>query len=69
MMTIQQAFNLALQHHQAGRLADAEVLYRQILAVVPGHADALHSLGILAHQLGRDDVAVLVAREASGSAS
>ena len=33
MMTIQQAFELALQHHQAGRLADAEAIYRQILAV------------------------------------
>jgi len=31
-MTISQAFDLALQHHHAGRLADAEALYRQILA-------------------------------------
>ena len=30
----------ALQHHQAGRLSEAEKLYRQILASTPGHAEA-----------------------------
>jgi protein O-GlcNAc transferase len=49
-MTIQQAFNLALQHHQAGRLAEAESIYRQILARQPDHAEALHLLGVMAHQ-------------------
>jgi len=57
-MTIQQAFEVALQHHQAGRLAEAEALYRQILAVEPRHADALHLLGVIAHQVGRDDLSV-----------
>ena len=57
-MTVQQAFQLALQHHQAGRLAEAEALYRQILAVDPRHADALHLLGVAAAQAGRHDVAV-----------
>ncbi|MDR3404796.1 MAG: tetratricopeptide repeat protein [Chthoniobacter sp.] len=57
-LTVQQAFDLALQHHQAGRLADAEALYRQILAVQPNHADALHFLGVIAHQSGRNDLAV-----------
>lgn len=57
-MTIQQAFALALQHHQAGRLGEAEALYRQILAVQPNHADALHFLGVIAHQVGRSDLAV-----------
>jgi len=58
MATVQQAFDLALQHHQAGRLAEAEALYRQILAAEPRHAGALHLLGVIAHQVGRDDVAV-----------
>src|SRR5580693_1851569 len=56
-MTIPQAFDLALQRHRAGRLADAEALYRQILAAQPNHADALHLLGLIAHHAGRDDVA------------
>ena len=43
-VTIEQAFQTALAHHQAGRLAEAEALYRQILSVQPGHADALYFL-------------------------
>src|SRR5271168_3178743 len=57
-MTISEAFQMALQHHQAGRLAEAETLYRQILAVQPNHADALHFLGVMAQQVGRHDAAV-----------
>ena len=37
---------LALQ--QAGRFAEAALVYRQILAVNPNHADALHLLGLVA---------------------
>jgi len=48
----------ALQLHQSGNLAEAERLYRQILAIDPRHADGLHLLGTIAHQVGRDDVAV-----------
>jgi len=54
-VNVSQAFALALQHHQAGRLADAGTLYEQILAVQPGNAGALHHLGIIAHQLGQHD--------------
>lgn len=54
---VPEAFDLALQHHQAGRLAEAEALYRQILKVQPDHADALHLLGVLAQQAGRPDLA------------
>jgi tetratricopeptide (TPR) repeat protein len=47
-----------LAHHQAGRLAQAEALYRETLTLQPDHADALHLLGVLASQVGRHDVAV-----------
>ena len=57
-LTIQQAFDLAFQHHQAGQLQEAEQLYRQILSRQPKHADALHFLGLLAHQAGSQDVAM-----------
>ena len=57
-VTLQEAFQIAVSHHQAGRLPDAEALYRQILAAQPRHADSLHLLGVIAHQVGRSDVAL-----------
>ena len=61
--TAQVSFQLALQHHQANRLAEAESLYRQILAAEPNHADALHMLGVLANQSGRtQDAFALIGR-------
>ena len=51
------ALGIALQHHQGGRIAEAEAAYRQILASDPGNFDALHLLGVAAYQLGRYDEA------------
>ena len=58
MATIVETLNLALQHHEAGRLQEAEALYRQILQVQPDHPDALHLLGVIAHQVGRNEIAI-----------
>jgi tetratricopeptide (TPR) repeat protein len=44
--------HLALDHHQAGRLASAEAGYRRIIEDNPGHVEALHYLGVLLHQRG-----------------
>jgi tetratricopeptide (TPR) repeat protein len=57
-MTLEQALRVAMERHQAGRLADAEAIYRQVLTAFPDHADALHLLGLLASQVGRADVAI-----------
>jgi tetratricopeptide (TPR) repeat protein len=38
--------------HQAGRLADAEEIYRRVLAASPDHFDCLHSLGVIFLQRG-----------------
>lgn len=59
---IEQTIGLAMQHHQAGRLQQAEAMYRQVLAKQPGHADVLYLLGILAGQTGRNDEAVELLR-------
>ena len=37
--SVQQAFDLAVQHHRGGRLAEAEDICRQVLAQQPNHAD------------------------------
>ncbi len=42
--------DIAIQHHQAGRLAQAQQIYQQILQQDPDSSDALHLLGVLAHQ-------------------
>src|SRR4051812_28791945 len=42
-----QAVGQGVPLHQAGRLAEAEACYRQALALVPAHPEALHLLGLL----------------------
>src|SRR6266568_2926105 len=53
---------VALRHHRAGRLVEAERLYRQICTAEPNHVGSWHLLGVLAHQLGRKDAADLIGR-------
>ena len=43
---------LAAEHHQAGRLEQAEKLCRQVLQKNPGHVDALRMLGLIAAAAG-----------------
>lgn len=50
-LTLDQALQQAIAHHRAGRLQDAERLYRAILQAQPSHPDANHNLGVLAVQL------------------
>jgi predicted O-linked N-acetylglucosamine transferase (SPINDLY family) len=57
-MSIRQAFELAVQKHRAGQLADAERIYRQILAQSPDEPDAIQLLGLVAHETGRHAEAV-----------
>jgi len=57
---IRTSFETAVSHQQAGRLAQAEALYRAILEADPNHADALHMCGGLALQAGRPDAALAV---------
>jgi tetratricopeptide (TPR) repeat protein len=52
------AIALAYQHHQAGRLAEAGGIYRQILAQQPDNVDVLHLMGLAAMQARRIEMAV-----------
>ena len=62
-LSIQQAINLAVQHHTAGDLPKAEGIYQQILQAEPNQPGALHLLGVIAHQVGKNNIAVdLIAR-------
>jgi len=62
-VTIPQTFDLAVQHHKAGRLQQAEQLYRQVLAQQPEHAHATFYLGKIAHQTGHIDIALDLIRK------
>jgi Flp pilus assembly protein TadD len=58
----------ALVDHQAGRLAEAERLYRHVLALDPGQAEALRLLGVLRFQRGDPPDAELLLRQAAAAA-
>ncbi len=58
MSIVEQKLQRALRHHEAGRLAEAEEMYRQILRVDPQQPDALHLLGVIALQVGKAAAAI-----------
>lgn len=53
-----EALQNAVGHHQAGRLVDAERLYRAILQVEPANPDALHNLGLVQMQCSNPQAAL-----------
>ena len=55
---VQGMYDDAARHLQAGRLAEAEQLFRMVLAVQPRHADTLHCLGLIAYQGSHYDESV-----------
>ncbi|GAA4257851.1 FkbM family methyltransferase [Azospirillum formosense] len=73
MATIEEALDIAIDHHVSGRLTEAETIYSRILDVDPLNAPALHLAGVLACQTNRLDTALdrlgLAVREAPGMAA
>lgn len=63
-LSLSDALKLGMQHQQAGRLSQAESVYRDILGVQPGNLDALHLLGILEQQRGKHESAITRFRQA-----
>ena len=63
-LTLQQALDLAVQHQNAGDLTQAESIYRQILEADPDQPQALHLLGVIAHQRGESEQAVTLIEKA-----
>jgi protein O-GlcNAc transferase len=64
VFNLQQTMNQAMEHLQAGRLAEADRLFRQALAQKPDHADALHLAGCTASKMRRSAEAVELIRRA-----
>jgi uncharacterized protein (TIGR02466 family) len=58
----------AITHHRAGRLQQAEQIYRSVLAREPGNTEAMHLLGMAAFQTGHHDPAAeLIAKAVAAS--
>ena len=57
-LTIEEALQQGISAHKAGKLEEAERLYRAIIGSVPTHSDANHNLGVLAVGVGKVDTAL-----------
>lgn len=51
-------FEEGFAHHQAGRFAEAQDAYGEVLAAAPDHAEAWRLMSLLAGQFGRPDLAL-----------
>lgn len=58
MVDVSQTMEIGVQHHRAGRLQQAEELYRLVLQSNPDHPAALNLSGVVAHQRGQHEIAV-----------
>jgi len=58
MTSLQKIFQKGMDHHKAGRLAEAEQCYRKILKHQPNHSESLCLLGYVAYQVGQYEAAL-----------
>ncbi len=61
-MSADELFRVAAADFLAGKLAQAEISCSHAVSQDPRHAEALHLLGVIAHQLGRTDAVTLMRR-------
>src|SRR5258708_35851937 len=64
-ITIDQAFHHAMLLANGGHVAEAESVYRQILAIEGRHVDAMQMLGVLMAQQGKWEEGLELVRQAS----
>ena len=66
-LSIEQALGRAQAHWEAGQTDQAQLFCQRVLAVWPGHPDALHLLGLMAHAYGDLALAIQNLRQACQS--
>ena len=64
MPTQTELLDLGMSHHRAGRLDQAEQAYSHLRRENPDHPDALHLLGVIAHQRGDARRAITLIQQA-----
>ena len=57
-LTTDEALQQGIAAHRAGKLEDAEKLYKAILTAHPKHPDANHNMGVLAVGVGKIEIAL-----------
>lgn len=57
-------FSEAVDAHQAGRLDEAEGMYRRLLDIAPGHPEVLNLLGVVQAQRGNGEAAISLITQA-----
>jgi tetratricopeptide (TPR) repeat protein len=63
-LSLPEAMARAHAHWNAGQADQAEMFCQRVLAAWPGHADALHLLGVMSHAYGNIDLAIAQLRKA-----
>lgn len=64
VVSVADAFELAVDLHRNGRLVEAEAMYEAVLKLVPDEPRVLHFLGVVTHQLGRGEEGASLVRRA-----
>ncbi len=64
VITVHSLLAEGLRHHNAKNYETAEGHYRQVLAIDPRNADAMHLIGVLALHVGRPDMGIDYLRNA-----
>ncbi|MBF0381116.1 MAG: tetratricopeptide repeat protein [Magnetococcales bacterium] len=57
-LTVETAFEQALNHVNSGRLSDADKLCTAIIKEVPNHIDAINLIGIIAQRVNQHNIAI-----------
>jgi len=63
-LTVEQALQQGIAAHKAGKLQEAEQLYRAILQIQPDHPDTNHNLGLIAISANQIEAALSLLRTA-----
>ncbi|OGI18006.1 MAG: hypothetical protein A2287_07925 [Candidatus Melainabacteria bacterium RIFOXYA12_FULL_32_12] len=63
-MSVVDLLNTAIQHHQSGNIQEAEGIYKEVLNFDSNNLDALYLLGVVSHQKGYLDDALVFLNKA-----
>jgi len=61
-LTLEEAISFAILLQKNNQFVEAREVFSRVLEIVPDHPRALHYAGVLAHQQGRNDEALLLIR-------